>query len=47
VKSKKIIKHNTATGGGRDFGIKKNHIKVTENYRLQPRKDKTGIPQLM
>jgi hypothetical protein len=34
VKSKKIIKHNT--GGGRDFGIKKNHIKVTENYRLQP-----------
>jgi len=31
VRSKKIIKHNAATGGGRGFGIKKNHIKVTEN----------------
>jgi hypothetical protein len=36
VKSRKIIKHNAVTGGGRYFGIKKNHIKVTENYRLQP-----------
>jgi len=35
VKSKKIIKHNAVKGGGKDFGIK-NHIKVTENYRLQP-----------
>jgi len=46
VKSKKIIKHTAVTGVGRDIGIKKNHIKATENYRLQPRKDKTGIPQL-
>jgi len=36
VKGKKIIKHNAVTGGVRDFGIKKNHIKVTENYRSQP-----------
>jgi hypothetical protein len=36
VKSKKIIKHSAVTGGGRDFGMKKNHIGVTENYRLQP-----------
>jgi hypothetical protein len=47
VKSKKITKHNAVTGGGRDFGNKKNHIQVTENYRLQPWKDKTGIPRLM
>jgi hypothetical protein len=36
VKSKKIIKHNAVTCGEIDFGIKKNHIKVKENYRLQP-----------
>lgn len=36
VKSKKIIKNNAVTGGGKDSGIKKNHIKVTQNYRLQP-----------
>jgi hypothetical protein len=36
VKGKKIIKHNAVTGGESDFGIKKNHIKVAENYRSQP-----------
>jgi hypothetical protein len=36
VKGKKIMKHNTVTGVGSDFGIKKNHMKVTENYRSQP-----------